>query len=67
MADLLLSTQIAATVDECWVNTIERYDNVNENIYNFDEIDFQMRVISTVKMMTESEKHDRPVLLQSGN
>ncbi|ODH52155.1 hypothetical protein GX48_01709 [Paracoccidioides brasiliensis] len=67
MADLLLSTQITATVDECWVNTIERYDNVNENIYNFDEIDFQMRVISTVKMMTESEKHDRPVLLQSGN
>ncbi|EEH46519.2 uncharacterized protein PADG_02617 [Paracoccidioides brasiliensis Pb18] len=67
MADLLLSTQITATVDECWVNTIERYDNVNENIYNFDEIDFQMRVISTVKMMTESENHDRPVLLQSGN
>jgi hypothetical protein len=47
--------------------TITKYDIHNNDIYNFDEIDFQMGVISTVKMITGSNRVDRPRTTQPGN
>jgi len=34
--------------------TIVKFSIHKDNIYNFDETDFQMSIISTVKMITES-------------
>jgi hypothetical protein len=48
-------------------NIIRKYEILTEDIYNFDETDFQMRVISTVKMMTESKKAEKSSLTQSEN
>ncbi len=44
-----------------------KYSIHKDNIYNFDETDFQMSVISTAKIVTESNQADRPRTTQSDN
>lgn len=48
-------------------NTIEKYGILDADIYNFDETGFQMRVISTAKVITGAERSNRPVSIQPGN
>ena len=48
-------------------NTIAKYEIIYENIYNFDETGFQIEVIRTAKVITESERVDHSVMTQSGN
>ena len=48
-------------------NTIAKYEITYEDIYNFDKTDFQMRIIRTVKVVTESERVDCPVMTQLRN
>ncbi len=48
-------------------NTIAKYGIQEEDIYNFDETGFQIRVIITVKVITGSERSLRPVTIQPGN
>ncbi len=47
--------------------TIVEYSIHKDNIYNFDETGFQMSVISTAKMITESDQADRSRITQSDN
>jgi hypothetical protein len=42
-------------------NVIGKYGILDEDIYNFDETGFQMGVISTVKVVTGSERAGRLV------
>ena len=52
----------------CFVqNTIAKYGITYEDIYNFDEIGFQMGVIRTAKVVTGSERVGCSVITQSGN
>jgi len=44
-----------------------KYSIHKDNIYNFDETDFQMSVISTAKMITESDQASRLRTTQSDN
>ena len=46
---------------------ITKYSILEEDIYNFDEIGFQIGVIATVKVVTGSERAGRPVYVQLGN
>ncbi len=46
---------------------IVKYSIHKDNIYNFDETDFQMSIISTAKVITESDQADRPRTTQLGN
>ena len=48
-------------------NIIAKYGIQKEDIYNFDETGFQMGVITTAKVITGSERANRPVTLQPGN
>jgi hypothetical protein len=48
-------------------NIIEKYGILDADIYNFDEIGFQMGVISTAKVITGTERSKRPVSVQPGN
>jgi hypothetical protein len=48
-------------------DTIVKYGIQAEDIYNFDEIGFQMGVISTAKVITASERAGQPVSVQPGN
>ena len=48
-------------------NTIAKYDIMYENIYNFNETDFQIRIIKTVKVITKLEKVDCLVITQLEN
>ncbi len=48
-------------------DTIAEYDIHEDNIYNFDETDFQMNIISTAKVITESDQVSRLRTTQSGN
>src|SRR5450432_1634515 len=48
-------------------NVIAKYGIQEEDIYNFDETGFQMGVISTAKVITSSERSNRPVAMQPGN
>ena len=48
-------------------NTIAKYEIMYKDIYNFDETDFQMEVIRTVKMIIKSERVDCSIITQSGN
>ncbi len=48
-------------------NTQTRYDISNEDIYNFDKTEFQMKIIDTVKVMTESQKAEKALVTQSEN
>ncbi|ODH45351.1 hypothetical protein ACO22_00075 [Paracoccidioides brasiliensis] len=46
-------------------NTIVKYEILKDDIYNFDETGFQMSVIETARVMTESERAENPKLVQS--
>ena len=48
-------------------NVIAKYGIQEEDIYNFDETGFQMGVISTAKVITGSERSNRPVAMQPSN
>ena len=47
--------------------TINEYGVLNNDIYNFDETGFQMGVASTSKVVTRSDRRNRPVVIQPGN
>ncbi len=47
--------------------TIAEYSIHENNIYNFDEISFQMSIISTAKVITKSNQADRSRTTQSDN
>jgi len=48
-------------------NTVESNGILNCDIYNFDETGFQMGVASTAKVVTRSDRRNRPVVVQPGN
>ncbi|EDN08103.1 conserved hypothetical protein [Histoplasma mississippiense (nom. inval.)] len=48
-------------------NTIAKYGIAQEDTYNFDETGFQMGVIGTARVITGSERVDRPNLIQPGD
>jgi len=48
-------------------NTIESKGILDCDIYNFDETGFQMGVASTAKVVTRSDRRNRPVVVQPGN
>jgi hypothetical protein len=48
-------------------NTITKYGIASDDIYNFDEIGFQMGVASTVKVITAAERRQNPKRVQPGN
>jgi hypothetical protein len=48
-------------------NTIEKYGILDTDIHNFDETGFQMGVISIAKVITGTERSNRPILVQPGN
>jgi hypothetical protein len=47
--------------------TIAKYGVQPKDIHNFDETGFQMGVIGSMKVVTGSERHGRPDLVQPGN
>jgi hypothetical protein len=47
--------------------TISEYGVLDNDIYNFDETGFQMGVASTSKVVTRSDRRNRPVVIQPGN
>ncbi|EAQ90768.1 hypothetical protein CHGG_02703 [Chaetomium globosum CBS 148.51] len=47
--------------------TINEYGVLDSDIYNFDETGFQMGVASTSKVVTRSDRRNRPVVIQPGN
>ncbi|ODH12519.1 hypothetical protein ACO22_08185, partial [Paracoccidioides brasiliensis] len=48
-------------------NIIAKYKILKDDIYNFDEIEFHMRVINTARMMIKSERINCSKLIQSEN
>jgi hypothetical protein len=48
-------------------NTIEENGILDCDIYNVDETGFQMGVASTAKVVTRSDRRNRPVVVQPGN
>lgn len=48
-------------------NTTAKYGIQNVDIYNFDEIRFQINIISIAKVVIASERVLRPVIIQLGN
>lgn len=54
-----------------WFNLVQnmkqKYGILDEDIYNFDETGFQMGVITTVKVVTGTEKRGRARTVQPGN
>src|SRR5450432_1875627 len=48
-------------------NIIAKYSIEEQDIYNFDEIGFQMGVISTTKVVTSAERSNRPIAVQPSN
>ena len=47
--------------------TVAEYDILENGIYNFNETGFQMGVIATTKVITGSERAERPHTIQPGN
>jgi hypothetical protein len=47
--------------------TVSDYGVLDDDIYNFDETGFQMGVASTSKVVTRSDRRNRPVVIQPGN
>ncbi len=47
--------------------TIDLHGILDCDIYNFDETGFQMGVASTAKVVTRSDRRNRPVVVQPGN
>jgi hypothetical protein len=50
-----------------WSCAVTKYSIQDKNIYNFDKTGFQIRVISTVRVITGAERSNCPVLIQPGN
>ena len=48
-------------------NTINKYEIVKQNIYNFDEIDFQMREAFTARVITRFDHMNKSFIIQSDN
>ena len=48
-------------------NTRAKYGIPDEDIYNFDEIGFQMGVIGTARVVTRSERDGKSYIIQPGN
>ena len=48
-------------------STIEEWGITDENIYNFNETDFVMSMVTTAKVITQIEKHSHSNLVQSEN
>lgn len=48
-------------------NVKAKYGIVDEDIYNFDETGFLMGMLSTAKVVTSSERSNRPRTIQPGN
>ncbi|KAL1957115.1 hypothetical protein VTO42DRAFT_6373 [Malbranchea cinnamomea] len=48
-------------------NTIAKYGILPDDIYNFDEIGFQMGVMATARVATGSEKARNPKIIQPGD
>ena len=48
-------------------DAISEYGILSEDIYNFDETGFAMRLCATAKVITGSDRYTRLKLLQSGN
>ena len=40
---------------------------MDEDIYNFNETGFAMGIVVTTKVITQTNKHTHPSLIQSGN
>jgi hypothetical protein len=54
-----------------WFKLVEetkaKYSLYNNNVHNFNESGFQIGVISTMKVVTGSERRVRPDLIQPGD
>jgi hypothetical protein len=48
-------------------NTIIKYGITDDDIYNFDETGFMMGIAATAKVVTASERRNRPKSVQPGN
>ncbi|RYN85670.1 hypothetical protein AA0119_g13236 [Alternaria tenuissima] len=48
-------------------NTRRKYGILDEDTYNFDETGFTMGVAGSVKVVTASERRNRPIGVQTGN
>jgi len=48
-------------------NTQAKYGILNKDIYNFNKTEFQMRIIDTVKVMTESQRAEKALVTQLKN
>ncbi|EED20106.1 conserved hypothetical protein [Talaromyces stipitatus ATCC 10500] len=48
-------------------DVIAEYGILSEDIYNFDETGFAMRLCATAKVITVSDRYNRPNLLQPGD
>jgi len=48
-------------------NTRAKYGIPDEDVYNFDETKFQMRVIGTAKVVTGSQRAGKALVTQPGN
>ena len=48
-------------------NTINKYGILEDDIYNFDEVGFQMGVAATCKVVTASERRHAPKMVQPGD
>jgi hypothetical protein len=46
---------------------MKKYKILSKDIYNFDEIRFLIGVITTIRIVTGSEKNLRPKLIQPEN
>jgi hypothetical protein len=59
------------TVVNAWFqlvrNVVVKYGICDEDIYNFDETEFLMGILSSVKVVTSSERRGRPRTKQPGN
>src|SRR5205809_901373 len=52
---------------ECVRSVITEYGILDDDIYNFDETGFQMGVIATAKVITDTDRASRPRTIQPGN
>ena len=48
-------------------STIEEWEIIDENIYNFNKTGFAISMIATAKVITQTDKHSHSNLIQSGN
>ena len=48
-------------------NTRPKYNIPDKDVYNFDETGFQIGVIGTAKVVTESQRAGKALVIQPGN